>query len=210
MLRNFDLAKWLHPKAPMGALRLGAAALLIANLIAAYLVVRPIGGSPEELREQLSTLRVQVQVKRAVDEHIKTMAGKVQTGRQQGTQFLNAYFLERRLAYRTVLTELVAAAKDAGIQSKESSFTREPVEGTDVLELMKITANYQGTYADLMHFVNRLDKSQQLLIIEGMQATPQQQTPVLNITLKLDAFIRPDGNAVDIAGQQNGQVSGTP
>lgn len=194
----------------MGALRLGAAALLIANLIAAYLVVRPIGGSPEELREQLSTLRVQVQVKRAVDEHIKTMAGKVQTGRQQGTQFLNSYFLERRLAYRTVLTELVAAAKDAGIQSKESSFTREPVEGTDVLELMKITANYQGTYADLMHFVNRLDKSQQLLIIEGMQATPQQQTPVLNITLKLDAFIRPDGNAVDIAGQQNGQVSGTP
>ena len=87
----------------MGALRLGAAALLNANLIAAYLVVRPIGGSPEELREQLSTLRVQVQVKRAVDEHIKTMAGKVQTGRQQGTQFLNAYFLDDALNLKNSL-----------------------------------------------------------------------------------------------------------
>lgn len=210
MLRNFDLAKWFDPRAPMAALRLGAAALLVANLIAAYLLVRPIGGSPAELRDELSSLRTQLQQKRGVDGRIKAMAGKVQTGRQQGTQFLNTYFLERRSAYRAVLSELVAAAKDAGVQPKESSFTREPVEGTDVLELMKISANYQGTYSDLMHFVNRLDKSRQLLIIEGLQATPQQQTAVLNITLKLDAFVRPDGNAVDIAGQQNGEAGGTP
>jgi hypothetical protein len=138
------------------------------------------------------------------------MAGKVQTGREQGTQFLNAYFLERRSAYRSVLNELVDAANEAGIQPKETSFSREPVEGTDALDLMKVTANYQGTYANLLHFINRLDKSKLLLIIEGLQATPQQQTGVLNVSFKLDAFIRPDGNAVEIAGHQNAEAGDRP
>ncbi|HVT92043.1 MAG TPA: hypothetical protein VHD76_04310 [Bryobacteraceae bacterium] len=210
MLRNFDLAKWLNPRAPMGALRLGAAALLAANLAAAFMLIYPVGGSPEELREELATLREQMRQQRGSEEHLKAMAGKVQTGREQGTQFLNAYFLERRSAYRSVLNELVDAANEAGIQPKETSFSREPVEGTDALDLMKVTANYQGTYANLLHFINRLDKSKLLLIIEGLQATPQQQTGVLNVSFKLDAFIRPDGNAVEIAGHQNAEAGDRP
>jgi hypothetical protein len=75
---------------------------------------------------------------------------------------------------------------------------------------MKVTANYQGTYANLLHFINRLDKSKLLLIIEGLQATPQQQTGVLNVSFKLDAFIRPDGNAVEIAGHQNAEAGDRP
>ncbi len=68
------------------------------------------------------------------------------------------------------------------------------MEGSDTLEFMKITATYSGSYSDLIHFVNRIDKSSQLLIIEGLQATPQQQAALLNINVKLDAFVREDGD----------------
>ena len=40
--------------------------------------------------------------------------------------------------------------------------------------MMSITANYEGTYANLMRFVHELDRSPRLLIIEALNAAPQQ------------------------------------
>jgi hypothetical protein len=70
----------------------------------------------------------------------------------------------------------------------------EPIEGSDDLAMMIITGNYEGTYADLMEFINRLDRSSRLLIIESLNATPQQGgAGVLTVNMKLDAFVRHDG-----------------
>ena len=48
------------------------------------------------------------------------------------------------------------------------------MDGSDTLEMMQISANFEGTYPDLIHFVNLLDKSDRLLVIESLNATPQQ------------------------------------
>jgi hypothetical protein len=47
----------------------------------------------------------------------------------------------------------------------------------------------------LIQFVNLLDKSQRLLIIESLNTTPQQGSALLNVTMKLDTFVREDGSA---------------
>jgi hypothetical protein len=59
--------------------------------------------------------------------------------------------------------------------------------------MMQITANFEGLYPDLIHFINLLDKSDRLLIIESLNATPQQSGGRLNVQLKLDTFVREDG-----------------
>jgi hypothetical protein len=66
----------------------------------------------------------------------------------------------------------------------------EPIEGSDTLGMLTITANYQGSYADLVQFVNRLDRSRKFLILESLTATPQQNSGVLNVNMKLNTFIR--------------------
>ena len=48
---------------------------------------------------------------------------------------------------------------------------------------------------DLVHFINLLDKSDRLLIIESLNATPQQTGGRLNVMLKLDTFVQEDGSA---------------
>ena len=55
---------------------------------------------------------------------------------------------------------------------------------------LTITAGFEGTYQSLTKFVNLLDKSPKFLIIESMQASPQQAGAVLNVSLKLDTFVR--------------------
>ena len=60
---------------------------------------------------------------------------------------------------------------------------------------MTITANYEGTYANLMRFVHAIDRSPRMLIIEGLNAAPQQGNQNLAISMKIDAFVREDGSA---------------
>lgn len=193
MRKSFSL--W-PPTQPGAIIRLAAAVLLAANLVAGYFVLRPLGGSPEELRKEAADLRMQLRQRQNTLQHTRLFAAKIQSGRSEGDEFLEDYFLPRRTAYSTVLGELTKAAGEAHIKPKESSFSIEPIEGSDTLEMMQISANYEGTYADLIHFINLIDKADDLLIIEGLGATPQQGSALLNITLKLDTFVREDGPAL--------------
>ena len=193
MRRNFDFSVW--PLNNAGAItRLCLCVLLVANLAAGYFAWRPIGGSPSELREQLDDLRTQLRQRQMVLERTRLLASKIEAGRGQGDEFLTKDFLPRRLASSTIVSELTEAATKAKVKSKESSAGFEPIEGSDTLSMMQISANYEGAYPDLIQFVNLLDKSQRLLIIESLNATPQQGSPLLNVTLKLDTFVREDGS----------------
>ena len=120
------------------------AILLIANLVALWLVWSPPGGSALELEAQAASLQTQVTQKRAAVERTKTHASKVEKARVDETHFESEYFTDRRVASSTFVAELVKAAKDAGIKSKEHVFVFEPVEGSDALSMMTITANYDA------------------------------------------------------------------
>ena len=96
---------------------------------------------------------------------------------------------DRRVTYALIVDELNLTAKEAGIKEKERTFQLDPVEGSDTLSQMTISAGYEGTYANLTKFMNLLDKSQRFLIIESMVAAPQQNSQNLNVSLKLDTFV---------------------
>ncbi|HEV2199071.1 MAG TPA: hypothetical protein VGR73_04570 [Bryobacteraceae bacterium] len=191
MLRNFN------PRMPAAKVwRIVLGVLAGANIVAAVLVLYPPGGSAEDLERQRANLQAQLTTRRAQIEQTRQHAGSVEKGRSEGEKFLNDYFLARRTAYSTLLTELVAAADEAKIKPKEHAYATEPIEGADTLSLMTITANYEGTYANLMRFVHEIDRSPRLLIIEALNAAPQQGSGTLTVSMKIDAFVRDDGSAV--------------
>ena len=121
---------------------------------------------------------------------LRSLVSKVEGARQAGDQFLLEHFTDQQTAYSTLLDEMGRAAKEAGIQEREHSFALEPIEGSDTLGMLSITANYQGSYADLIQFVNRLDRSARLVIVESLTATPQQSTGLLNVNMRLNTFVR--------------------
>jgi len=199
MRRNFDrLRDYASRYTPTSAtvsdrrviMRMILGVLLIANLVALWLVWSPPGGSALELEAQAANLQTKASQKRAAVERTKTHASKVEKARTDETKFESEYFTDRRIASSTFVAELVKAAKDAGFKPKEHVFVFEPVEGSDSLSMMTITANYEGTYADLLQFINRLDRSSRFLILDSLTATPQQGGGLLNVTVKLNTFVR--------------------
>jgi Tfp pilus assembly protein PilO len=128
---------------------------------------------------------------------------KVQTARTEGDEFMSKYFMDSQKMASMILAELYKSAEDSGINVKQESFSQEEIEGSDSLRMLSAQVGLEGSYANLAKFVNLLDKSPRFLIIENMQASaPQQQQQQqrgakgpppdqsLNVTLKIDAFIK--------------------
>ena len=196
MPRNFNLSgnlsglKWKDPRVAMRAV-LGI--LLLANLAAAVVAFKPFGGGADDLRRDRNALQQQLaQLQQRVKQN-RQMAQKIETARSQGDQFMGKYFTERRVVTSTIQGELVQIAKDSGITYQPTTWTLEPIEGSDTLAMMTINAGCQGTYAALSKFVNMVDKSTHFLIIESMVAAPQQTGQILNVTIKVDTFVKDQG-----------------
>jgi Tfp pilus assembly protein PilO len=188
---NLDLSNWR--KDPRILVRLGLAVLLVANLVAAAVVFKPWASSVEDLERQAAALRQQVRQKQSALERTQVVVSKVQSARTDGDRFMDKYLLGARSMASTLVQELERMARKAGIRQKDTTFSFEPVEGSDTLTKVAITAVYEGSYADLMHFLNLLDRSERFLILESLGAAPQQGGLLLGVTMKLSALIQEGG-----------------
>ncbi|HEV8415217.1 MAG TPA: hypothetical protein VGQ49_16625 [Bryobacteraceae bacterium] len=176
-------------------IRIVLGTLLALNVIAAGLLLFPPGGSADDLEREQASLQSQVVQKRALLERTRLNVSAIEKAREEGNQFLDSYFLNRRIADSTLLSALTEAASKAQIKERDRAQTTEYIEGSDSLSMMTISANYEGTYKNLLNFIGELDHSKHLLIIESMSAAPQQGSNILTVSLKIDAFIRDDSAA---------------
>jgi type IV pilus assembly protein PilO len=192
MPRSFKLPRLntLSVKDPRVAMRVVLGVLALANVIAALIVFKPWGGSPEDLHRQREQLTEQLAQNRKRLEGASQLVSKVERARSEGNRFMADYMMDRRTTFSTIVAELDKAATEAGIKPREKSMNLELVEGSDTVYQMSITSGYEGTYANLTKFVNVLDRSPRFLIIESLQASPQQGSGSLSISIKLDTFVR--------------------
>jgi type IV pilus assembly protein PilO len=192
MPRNFKLPFALNVKDPRIAMRIVIGVLLAANLAAAIVAFKPFGGSAEDLRRQQDTLRAQVMRAQQNLKASRELVGKVEKARAQGDDFLSKYFTELEQTAAMIYTELNEASRQAGIKMNGAQFDRGEIEGSETLQMLTTKVGFEGNYANLTKFVNLLDKSPRFMIIEDLQAAaPQQQGgQALNVTLKIDTFVR--------------------
>jgi hypothetical protein len=186
MPRNFKAAL----RDPRVLVRALLAVLLAANLGAAVMAFKPFGGSADDLRRERGELQARLAQSQTHLAQTRKLASKVQSARAEGDNFLARYVTDRRTMSSTIFEEMDRTAQQAGIKPRDRNVELSPIEGSDTLEMMSITAGYEGPYESLEKFVNLLDRSPRFLIIESLVAAPQQGGQMLNVTLKLDTFVK--------------------
>ncbi len=198
MRNSFKNLDWRRvARDPKAAVRTVLGVLLLANLIAAWFVFQTPGGSLEELESSVLSAQKTLTARQAALQRTERAVELASKASASGGEFLETYFLARQTAYSTLLVELEDAASKAGIRARDRSYNYEPVEGSEDLGMLTINANYEGTYADLIQFVNAVDRSKRLLIIDQMAAQPQPQAGALVVNLRMNAFFREE------AGEEN-------
>jgi hypothetical protein len=110
------------------------------------------------------------------------------------------------MAFSVLVGELLRMSSAAGLHEGQRAYSQEPIEGTDNLNLLTINANYAGSYDQLMNFLNQVDRSDQLLILDTLSATPLQQgSGTLNVTMRFLAVLKEDGTQLGSQAAAGGQ-----
>ncbi len=175
-------------------LQISSIVLAILNAIALFLYFAPPGGSRADLAQQSEQTRNEIAAARNRAMRLKNVAEKVEIGSSQSADFESKYFLPKRTAYGTVISEIQRMAKYAGVKEREAVFAEEPIEGTTDLSLLNVTADYEGSYEGLLRFLNAADHSPMLLMLDALGATPQQKGGEINTSIRFQAIIRDDGS----------------
>lgn len=191
MSRSFKSAgKLLAEPGPRRKVQLALAALVLFDLLFYLFAIGPLGQSDRERRWMVENLRRQAKERAAQVEKLAAIVRKVEAARTEGDKLLVEITMPRREAFSTIVSEIDQAARQAGVQLRDRGYNVEPIEGSDTLSMMTVNAALEGNYENLVRFVNLLDRSPRFLIIEALGAAPQQTGTLLNVSLKLDAFVR--------------------
>ena len=180
-----------HMRDPRMLVRAGLGLLLAANLVAAAFAFHLIGVSPEALNLQLANSRAQLPAAQLMLKRSRLLTSNIDKGKTESENFLATYFSNRRYTFSTIINDINEAAKTAGMTRKEAQFNSpDPIEGTDDLEMLSVSVNFEGGYPQLVRLVNLLDRSPHFLIIESLQIASPPKGEIYNVTFKLNAFIR--------------------
>ena len=205
MTRSFrGMGRVFGEAGPRRNIQLGLAALALFDLLFYLFAIGPLGESDRARALLVENLRRQVQERTAQIAKLTTIAQKVETARTGGDKLLDDITLPRRTAFSTIVSQLDEAGRQAGIELRDRAYSVEPIEGSDTLSMMTVTSGLDGSYENLVRFLNQLDRSPRFFIIESLGAAPQQSGPqqnvkggtpqqagaLLNVTLRLDAFVR--------------------
>ena len=181
MLKNSKLtpkikAKGLSLKDPRIVMRALVGVLLAANLALAVVAFKPFGGSADDLRQERARLSTQLQSLHSSIEKAKQHVDHIEIAHTEGDAFLGKYIMDKRAASAIMVEEMDKAATEAGIKALPENASFEDIEGSDTLQMMAVTASFEGSYAGLAKLVNLLEKSDKFLIIDEMNLiAPQQQ-----------------------------------
>jgi hypothetical protein len=195
MPRNFKLSlpSAASLREPQVLVRAGLGVLLLANLVAAAFAFHLIGESPEALSQQVAVALTEKQTAQARLNRSRAITGKIDTGKEEGDKFLATYMTSRRYTFSTIISELNESSKSSGMKMMDATIAPlDPIEGSDDLDMMTISVNFEGDYNSLVKLVNLLDRSKRFLIIESITVTPRPKGDVLAVNVRLNTFVKDD------------------
>ncbi len=164
--------------------------LLAFDVIFYVFAVRPLGAREQEQDILLRTLFDQREQKAEELEKLRAVVGKVEKARTEGDQLIDQLTLARKSTFSRLVAELDAAADEAGLESRERSYNPDPIEGADDYGAITVQASFRGRYEQLVNLLHRLDHSEEFLIIGALAATPRSDSNDLQITMRIDTFVR--------------------
>ena len=164
--------------------------ILLFDLVFYFFAVKPLSAREQKKRASISTLSQQVKQRTEQVAKLKMVVDKVEQARSEGDKLIEEITLVRRTTFSTLVAELDGAARESGVEPREGAYDVQPIEGAEHYGMVTISANFRGRYENLVKFLNRLDRSENFLIIESLGAAPRADSEELNVTMKIDTFVR--------------------
>ena len=167
----------------------GLIALAVFDLAFWLFAVQPLANRETEQQVRVDGLTRMVVQKTEALESLRATNTKATTASAAGDELLEQLTFERRTTFSELLKELGEAARQSGVEIRETNYNSDEIEGNAEFGMVSIQANFRGGYENLVQLLNRLDRSDRFLIIERLGAAPREDGG-LQISMRIDAFVR--------------------
>ncbi len=167
------------------------AVVLVANVLAYGLVVRPRGVKAAGAADRA----FQAAASRRAAERDEQMARALVTGKSRADEELNAFFQKvlpgsleaaRRLTY----TSLPALAEKSRVQWQTRSTEPQAPEKGAQLGRLETRMVLQGDYTNLREFIYRLESAPDFVIIDDVVLTEAKANEPLKLTIRMSTYYR--------------------
>ena len=145
----------------------------------------------DDLQQQIVQMRRQIVAGRAQTAKMQLLASKVQSGSTQSGSF------ENEILFRPSAPLMSPSSKKfsgwptrPGFRNATLPGRKNRISGTADLTLLNNQANYEGSYTNLMKFLYQADHSPMLLMLDRLQAAPQQKNNQINTQIRFQAIVR--------------------
>jgi Tfp pilus assembly protein PilO len=169
-------------------IRIAILAVLAADALLFWFNWQLAGAAPEQVEQQLDQLRRQHRmwsedIQRAGE--IRSKLGQIE---KDCNQFYEEQFLGEEVGSSTVVADLTAIAKKAGLEARNVTYKPTELDKRNVIEFA-IAATVEGNYASIVGFINGLEQSKRFYLMENL-ALASGQGGALKLNLQLKTYFR--------------------
>jgi len=175
MIRNVEQAR--------KQLTIVIAVLVVVDVALIALILSPAIRS-SSARNQLLTLRAELTQKRAQTIPTLDMDKKLVEARQQISEFYKQDFPAR---YSEISTVLAHAAEESHVEVANVKYDAKP--GSGGLTQVNLSLDLAGNYENEVRFINALERSKLLLVMESVNLAEAQGGGV-RLSIKLQTYLR--------------------
>lgn len=165
----------------------GLAVLLLADVALGYLSYR-MSGSREERQQVLATRARELALVKADIKRATEIRQKIPQDLKALDGFENS-FLPATKGYSVVTQELDEFAKDTRVLLEDVKFQEKDASEKNLKEL-QVEASVNGDYTGIVQFLNHLQRSKVVYIIEGLDVESQNSGQSPAGTLKVNLHVR--------------------
>ena len=147
--------------------------------------------SPNDVR-QLAAETTQLKISQADVERAKNIQSSMPAIQADCDKFEHMLF-PASTGYSSVTSELDGIAQKAGAQVQDLSFKQAEVPQRG-LTSVEITSTVTGNYAAVVHFVNGVQRSEHVYVLDNLSLSSDTQNPsagsLIKVTLHLQTYFR--------------------
>jgi type IV pilus assembly protein PilO len=164
--------------------------LLVLDVAAVAVLVSPIGTQSTSRQVELAQLQRDLQVKTAENAPLQGIDKKVDEAKQQ----VNTFFASRLPSrYSQIAEELGKIAQENKVQFSTVHYVTEDTDIKNTSRVM-VDASLAGDYAQVVKFVNALERSKTLFLVDGITlgqegATAGSGGGGVRLSIKLETFM---------------------
>ena len=170
-------------------IRWALGALLVLDVALVVVNWRASVSDPKALRQQRSALEMQRKWLDADVSRAKAIKGSLPEIQTQCDKFYTDAFQQASSGYSSVVADVGAIAKQAGLQSSAVTFRQKEIANRGITEV-ELAATVEGDYASLVRFLNGLERSRNFYVLDSLSLASSAGSSSLKLNLQLRTYFR--------------------